>query len=51
MRPGLQLSLGFFPVVGPATFFVLRVLVAEVKSGVRHALEPAMRWSREEVMR
>lgn len=42
MRLGLQLSLGFFLMVGLATFFVLRVFVTEVKPGVRQAMESTL---------
>ncbi|MGB3393973.1 MAG: two-component system sensor histidine kinase CreC [Stenotrophomonas sp.] len=42
MRLGLKLFLGFFLIVGIAAFFVMRVFVAEVKPGVRQAMEATL---------
>lgn len=42
MRIGLQLLFGFFLMIGLATFFVMRVFVAEVKPGVRQAMESTL---------
>ncbi|KAF1710415.1 two-component system sensor histidine kinase CreC [Pseudoxanthomonas kalamensis DSM 18571] len=42
MRLGLRLFLGFFLIVGLAAFFVMRVFVAEVKPGVRQAIESTL---------
>ena len=42
MRLGLRLFLGFFLIVGLAAFFVMRVFVAEVKPGVRQAMESTL---------
>ena len=42
MRLGLKLFLGFFLIVGIAAFFVMRVFVAEVKPGVRQAMESTL---------
>jgi two-component system, OmpR family, sensor histidine kinase CreC len=42
VRIGLQLLLGFFLMIGLATFFVMRVFVAEVKPGVRQAMESTL---------
>jgi two-component system, OmpR family, sensor histidine kinase CreC len=42
VRLGLRLSLGFFLMVGLATFFVLRIFVNEVKPSVRQALESTL---------
>ncbi len=39
MRLGLRLLLGFFFLVGLATYFVLNVFVEEVKPGVRQVME------------
>ena len=42
MRLGLRLFLGVFLIVGLAAFFVMRVFVAEVKPGVRQAMEATL---------
>ncbi|MGV8959563.1 MAG: two-component system sensor histidine kinase CreC [Stenotrophomonas sp.] len=42
MRLGLKLFLGFFLIVGIASFFVMRVFVNEVKPGVRQAMESTL---------
>jgi two-component system sensor histidine kinase CreC len=42
MRIGLRIFLGFFLIVGLAAFFVMRVFVAEVKPGVRQAMEATL---------
>ena len=42
MRLGLKLFLGFFLIVGIAAFFVMRVVVGEVKPGVRQAMESTL---------
>ena len=42
MRLGFRLLVAFFLIVGLAAFFVLRVFVAEVKPGVRQAMEATL---------
>lgn len=42
MRLGLRLLLGFFFLVGLATYFVLNVFVEEVKPGVRQVMEATL---------
>ncbi|WP_340649997.1 two-component system sensor histidine kinase CreC [Pseudoxanthomonas winnipegensis] len=42
MKLGLRLFLGFFLITGLAAFFVMRVFVAEVKPGVRQAMESTL---------
>src|SRR5690606_36785817 len=42
MRLGLRLFPPFFPIVGLAAFFVVRVFVDEVKPGVRQAMESTL---------
>jgi two-component system sensor histidine kinase CreC len=42
MKIGLRIFLGYFLIVGFATFFVMRVIVDEVKPGVRQAMEASL---------
>jgi two-component system, OmpR family, sensor histidine kinase CreC len=42
MRLGVRLLLGFFLMVGLAAYFVMRVFVADVKPGVRQAMEATL---------
>lgn len=42
MRLGLRLLLGFLLMVGMAAYFVVRVFVADVKPGVRQAMEATL---------
>ncbi len=42
MRVSLQVALGYFLIVGLAGWFVLNVFVAEVKPGVREAMEDTL---------
>jgi two-component system sensor histidine kinase CreC len=42
MRLGFQLVLGFLLMVGLAAYFVMRVFVADVKPGVRQAMEATL---------
>lgn len=42
MRVSLQVALGYFLIVGLAAWFVLNVFVAEVKPGVREAMEDTL---------
>lgn len=42
MRISLQVALGYFLIVGLAGWFVLNVFVAEVKPGVREAMEDTL---------
>src|SRR5687768_12572520 len=42
MKIGLRIFLGYFLIVGFAAFFVMRVIVEEVKPGVRQAMEASL---------